>query len=133
MNSVQEIAVAVVQADEYFLIGMRPEGVVLSGYHEFPGGKVRPHETPAEAAARETLEETRLVVVVTQELLRQAFQYEHGAVQLHFWLANPARWTTGESLPVVAAPFQWIGRSELDQLHFPDGNRQLLQLLRRGH
>lgn len=129
MTRVQEIAVAVVQADDYFLVGIRPDGVALAGYHEFPGGKVRSDETPKDAVARETLEETRLAVVVIRELIQQAKKYDHGTVQLHFWLATPVGWTPGERLPPVVDPFRWVSRGELGQLNFPDGNRQLLQIL----
>ncbi len=53
------IAIAVVEHDGNFLIGLRPSGAVLGGLWEFPGGKVEPDETPEAAAARECLEETR--------------------------------------------------------------------------
>ena len=45
-----EIAVAVVELDGKFLIGLRPEGIPLAGLWEFPGGKVELDESPAEAA-----------------------------------------------------------------------------------
>lgn len=54
------IAIAVVQHADQFLIGQRPAGLVLSGYWEFPGGKIQLGETPEAAAVRECLEETGL-------------------------------------------------------------------------
>ena len=60
----QQIAVAVVEHDGRFLVGLRPAGKPLAGFSEFPGGKVHSGETPAEAAERECREETGLSVVV---------------------------------------------------------------------
>ena len=58
------IAIAVVEHEDRLLVGRRPAGVPLSGYCEFPGGKVKPNESSKEAAVRECLEETGLSVIV---------------------------------------------------------------------
>ena len=76
------VAIAVVQRGDQFLVGVRPDGP-LSGYCEFPGGKVRDGETPATAAARECLEETGLEVSVGRLLVRTVHEYEHGRLDLH--------------------------------------------------
>ena len=59
-----EIAVAVVERDGSFLIGLRTAGLSLAGMAEFPGGKVEPGESPSAAAVRECLEETGLQIEV---------------------------------------------------------------------
>ncbi|MDP6469251.1 MAG: NUDIX domain-containing protein, partial [Pirellulaceae bacterium] len=59
------IAIAVVEHNGRFLVGMRPVETVLAGFSEFPGGKVEPNEVPAQAAVRECLEETGLEVEVS--------------------------------------------------------------------
>ena len=42
MNSrkTNRIGIAVVEHQRQFLIGIRPAGVALAGFHEFPGGKM---------------------------------------------------------------------------------------------
>src|SRR5262249_17180878 len=41
-----QIAIAVVECAGRYLIGQRPAGVPLAGLWEFPGGKIKPGETP---------------------------------------------------------------------------------------
>ena len=131
MKPVQTIAVAVVEANDHFLVGVRPAGSPLAGYREFPGGKVHVGESFEEAAARETAEEAGLAVRITTSILWQEFEYEHATVLLHFFAATPLDWSAKQPLPPVAAPFAWIPRSELKHCRFPDGNRKLLEKLRR--
>src|SRR5687768_4624168 len=83
------IAIAVVERAGQYLIGQRPEGAPLAGLWEFPGGKVKPSETPAEAAERECREETGLDVGVERLLMRVVHQYEHGTLEIHFFACSP--------------------------------------------
>jgi 8-oxo-dGTP diphosphatase len=122
-----EIAIAVVEDSDRFLIGLRPPQVPLAGYWEFPGGKIRLEETPEEAAIRETYEETGLRVVALSVYLVHLQDYDHGRLCLHFircQLRNPDQ--------TPQPPFHWVPRSELDRYSFPIGNQPLLKLLRSG-
>ena len=78
------IAVAVVEHRGKYLIGRRPEGAALAGLWEFPGGKVEPGESPADAARRECLEETGLDVVVGAPYPEVVQQYDHDRVRSAF-------------------------------------------------
>ncbi len=118
------IAVAVVQHNDRFLVGRRPAGGPLAGLWEFPGGKVRAGEAPADAARRECREETGLDVLIVGTYPPQEQRYEHDAVRLHFFACRPLA-----DQPPPRAPFRWAARSELAQLEFPSGNRRLLTQL----
>ena len=61
------VAIAIVEQNGQFLVGVRPESVPLAGLAEFPGGKVHDDETAAAAAVRECREETGLQVVIDRE------------------------------------------------------------------
>lgn len=109
-----------------YLVGVRGDDGPLPGLAEFPGGKCQPDESPAACAVRECREETGLAVVPVRLLLRQQFEYPHGAVDLHFWLCEPA---DPQAVADDHAGFRWVGRGELRSLPFPEGNRELLALL----
>ena len=121
------IAIAVVEQNDHFLIGERPTGVALAGMWEFPGGKIEPGESPAEAAVRECWEETGLEVIAGEAYPRQEQVYTHGTVELHFIACFlPA------NQPEPRAPFRWVKRTDLAKYDFPAGNRPLLALLSAG-
>jgi len=122
-----QIAIAVVQRGEDFLIGQRPPGVALAGLWEFPGGKVQPDESPEEAAVRECAEETGLAVVARSRYPERVQDYDHGRVHLHFIHCELLHASAPPN-----APFRFVPRSELGNYEFPAGNRALLDhLLRR--
>jgi 8-oxo-dGTP diphosphatase len=120
------IAIAVIEHRGRFLVGVRPEGVRLAGYHEFPGGKLLPGESPEAAAVRESLEETGLAVEPVARL--QSVDDAAAKLQLHF-IACRIQGEAGEP----NAPFRWIARNELGQCRFPPANALVVeQLLRQA-
>jgi 8-oxo-dGTP diphosphatase len=118
------VAIAVVRHENEFLVGVRPDGVPLAGYAEFPGGKVHAGETPMAAAIRECREESGLEVEAVGELLRIMHQYDHGLLEIHFFDCRPLG---AESAPVP--PFCWVDTNELASLKFPEANAPLTKLL----
>jgi 8-oxo-dGTP diphosphatase len=121
------IAVAVVERDDRFLIGRREAGAALAGLWEFPGGKVEPHETPQDAAIRECLEETGLLVRVVDGYPSIDYDYEHAAVQLHFFACACV-----EQQRSLGGRFRWVARRELGDYSFPPANAALIQRLIAG-
>lgn len=121
----QRIAVAVVLHDGCLLVGRRPPGKPLAGFHEFPGGKVREDETLSAAAVRECREETGVPVQVMAEILRNDHHYPHGRLTLHFFHCRPLELPPEGPAP----PFQWVPRDQAIQLEFPPANRAVLQWL----
>jgi mutator protein MutT len=118
------IAIAVVELDGCFLVGRRPEGALLAGLWEFPGGKVEPGETPRHAAARECREEAGLEVDVGAAYPTVEHEYGHGGVRLHFFACSP-RDPAGEPKP----PFVWVPAARLAELSFPVANARLIKEL----
>jgi 8-oxo-dGTP diphosphatase len=120
------IAVAVVEHEGRYLIGLREPGAPLAGYWEFPGGKVGDDETPAAAAQRECLEETGLAVTVGALLALVDHAYAHGNLRLHFFscrVNHPAR--------PLAERFRWVAATDLLTYRFPPANRGLVEQLVR--
>ena len=78
-------AAVVVRGDGQVLLAQRPPGKAYAGYWEFPGGKLEPGETPAQALARELHEELGLTVRRAAPWLVQQFVYPHAHVELNFF------------------------------------------------
>lgn len=121
------IAIAVVQHQGKVLIGLRPPGVPLAGFWEFPGGKILPGETPEQAALRECREETGLEVRLTGACLPWEHTYPHATLRFYAFTAEPAR-----SDLVPRPPFIWTPCCALSQYAFPPANAPLVSQLVRA-
>lgn len=84
MKRVQVVA-AVIRRGGRILVTRRPPGGPLGGLWEFPGGKVEPGESEADALRREIVEELGCDVAVGPLLFRHAHDYPHIHVDLAFY------------------------------------------------
>lgn len=119
-----EIAVAVVEDEGRYLIGLRGEDGPLPGVWEFPGGKVEPGESPQNAAVRECLEETGWLVRVEDRYPDVAHDYEQARVHLHFFVCVAI-----EQQRPLPGRFRWVAAAELPGYAFPAANAALVQFL----
>lgn len=79
------VAAAVVFDGDRLLMTQRPPGDPLALLWEFPGGKIEPGETPAEALTREVQEELGVRAAVGEAMAVEPFDYDHGPrVEIHF-------------------------------------------------
>lgn len=130
MRPLKPIAIAVVErtseaGGDEVLIGLRPEGVPLAGYWEFPGGKVNANESFELAAVRECEEETGLKVEVIGEYPETKYDYEHACVHLRFFRCQlPTACNDQEP----RAPFRWVSKTDLASYQFPEANDALIRL-----
>jgi len=123
----QRIGIAVVLSHDATrcLVGIRPPEAPLGGMLEFPGGKCLPDESPREAALRECLEETGIAVEPLKQLERRTCDYDHGRVELHFWLCLPRQ--ARQAAP--CHPFAWSPLDELEAGRFPEANALVIKRL----
>ena len=117
------IAIAVVERNGEFLIGLRPANVALPGLWEFPGGKIEPNETPQQAAARECLEETGLEVEVGEEYPQVCYRYPHAELLLQFFHCYPRDPNKAPNAPV----FDGCRPRNSQTLNFPRRIKHLSQ------
>lgn len=111
-----------------YLIRRRLPGSPMAGLWEFPGGKCKPGESPADAAARECLEEVGIEVVVGSLFHQVIHNYPHGLVELHYFRCSTERM---EDQPGVDSGFVWVSSEDLAKYHFPEANESVIDALAR--
>lgn len=126
MSSVARVAIAVVEHRGRYLVGTRGADLVLAGKAEFPGGKAEPNEDPQVAAVRECREETGLAVSATRLLHQVRHTYDHGTVELDFWLCQPL---PNAEVADELNGFRWLTLAEMRPLDWPAANRAVLEAL----
>jgi A/G-specific adenine glycosylase len=122
-----EVAVGVILRGGRVLICRRPAEGLLGGLWEFPGGKVEPGETPAEALRRELLEELGVHVAVGKPMTPVRHAYTHFRVQLHPFLCRLA---PGEKVR-SRATVKWVWPSQLDRYAVPAATLRIIAELHR--
>lgn len=121
------VAAAVIERGGALLVTRRIEGTHLEGRWEFPGGKCEPGETLHECLVREIDEELAVDAIPRETLLVTTHAYPEKTVELHFIACEIA----GTPEPQQGQQMQWIERSRLDTLPFPDADAALIALLMR--
>lgn len=119
------VVAAIIERDGRFLVTLRPGGTHLAGHWEFPGGKVHDSETHVEALRREVFEELDCVVDVGELAHSVTHAYPEKTVQLFFYRCA----LEGEPKPIIGQQMQWVEKSALSQLPFPEADRDLIKLL----
>ncbi|MBE7423732.1 MAG: Nudix family hydrolase [Zoogloeaceae bacterium] len=82
---VEAAAAVILRPDGSFLLGRRPPGKPYAGYWEFPGGKIEPGETAAQALVRELTEELGIEADRYTPWITREFVYPHAHVRLRFF------------------------------------------------
>ena len=104
-----DVAVGVlIRDDGSFLLAQRPEGKPMSGYWEFPGGKVEAGESVFDALVREFDEELGLRIAAAHPWVQRVVTYPHATVRLHFWRSyGEGRGWHNDPEPREAQGFRW--------------------------
>lgn len=123
------VAAGVLHRDGLVLIARRPEGGLLGGLWEFPGGKQEGEESLTECLKRELLEELGVKIEVGEELGVFKHAYTHFRVTLH---AFACRIVEGEPRPLQSGELRWVALSQLGEYPMGKIDRQLARLLQGG-
>ena len=121
------VAAAVIEREGALLVTRRLQGTHLEGCWEFPGGKCEPGESIHDCLIREISEELAATVIPEEQLLVTTHIYPEKAVELHFIACA----LSGDPVPQQGQEMQWIDRSRLDELRFPEADAALIALLRQ--
>ena len=119
------VVAAVIEQHDAFLLTRRPDGVHLAGLWEFPGGKIDPAETHADALRREMREELDTDVEIGELVFDVRHAYPDRSVTLYFYRCA----LKGEPRPLLGQEMRWVPRAELASLGFPPADEELIRLL----
>ena len=114
------------QGDGRVLVARRPRGKHMAGAWEFPGGKVRPGETPRRTLNRELHEELGIIVRRSAELMNYEQEYPDRLVELHFFAVEDYR---GKPDGREGQELAWEFPGNLGGMGFLPADRPLVELL----
>jgi len=108
------------------LLGKRMKGKNLKGYWEFPGGKIKPDETPEEALFREFQEELGVEIGRSKKMESISYQYDQYDVLLMpfkiiDYVGNPAG-LEGQEL-------MWCATDQLKEIEILPADQSLVEKL----
>jgi 8-oxo-dGTP diphosphatase len=122
-------ACALIDTDTRVLLARRPEGKKMAGLWEFPGGKVKPGETPEAALIRELREELGIDVAETclAPFTFASHAYETFHLLMPLYLCR--RWE-GFVRPLEGQALAWVRPQKLSDYEMPPADKPLVPLLR---
>jgi 8-oxo-dGTP diphosphatase len=109
------VVAAVIDRDGRYLITQRRPTAVLPLLWEFPGGRVEPGETDADALEREVKHRLGVDIEVGQLISFVSHPYERYAVDLYLY---DCRLVGGEPVERNVNAFKWVTSAEFDQYPF---------------
>ena len=108
------------------LITRREKSAHQGGLWEFPGGKVEPSESIAEALSRELHEELGVFVEAAEPFM--VIDHDYGDRQVRLDVYHVTRWQ-GEARGLEGQPLAWKLPVELIGWTFPAANTPILERL----
>lgn len=106
------------------LLAQRPQGGMLGGLWEFPGGSQEKGETMEQCIARELKEEMGLDVRVGPTLVVVPHAFSHFTMNLH---AHWVRINSGKPRPIQCDAVKWVNGAHLKKYPFPRADLTILE------
>ena len=122
-------ASVIVNRKNQFLIAQRhPEGGLLAGLWEFPGGKQAPGETMPECIRRELREEMGVNLDIGPHLVTVHHAYSHFTIELHAYFAKIR---SGRPHHLDCADHAWVTCEEFDSYPFSKADLEIIRAIRQ--
>ena len=123
------VVAAEAERDGRYLITQRRPEATLPLLWEFPGGKVEPGETDADALARELREEMDIRVEVGDEVLAVQREYDKYFIDFHVYSV----WILSQEIKTLQVhDYRWVTVAELADYEFPAADQESVDQLLRG-
>ncbi len=111
------------------LLTKRPEGRHMAGLWEFPGGKLRAGEAPAQGLERELAEELDIAVEVGERITTASHSEPGLVIRLLFFAAAI---TGGRPRPQEGQAMAWVRPDDLESFPMPPADADLVRRLAAG-
>ena len=108
------------------LLASRPEGKVLAGYWEFPGGKIEPGESSEEALIREIKEELSIDIHVDQWMCTTNYDYKSFHLTMHCYLCSII---AGKLELREHKSAKWLDTNWLNKVEWLPADKEVIQIL----
>ena len=113
----------------HVLISQRIDNSLNHGKWEFPGGKIRAHESKQDALQRELCEEIGIKVRESYPLMSFPFDYQDRAVMLNFFVVVDYE---GQPQSCENQPIKWVDQLNISSSEMLLANRIVVERLRKG-
>jgi 8-oxo-dGTP diphosphatase len=113
-----------IEKDERVLVAQRSKTQSLPLKWEFPGGKIEPGESEAEALVREIREELGVDIAVVKAMTSVSYSYPEFSITLRPLLC---RLTSGKAVPHEHAALSWCSADELRELDWAPADRPVME------
>jgi A/G-specific adenine glycosylase len=120
-------AVILNRRNQILIAQRKPEGGMLAGLWEFPGGKIAPGETMAQCIDRELQEEMGIALEVGPHLVTVQHAYSHFTIALH---AHFARIRSGRPRHLECAGHAWVRPDQFNDYPFSKADLEIIRALR---
>ena len=124
------VVAGIIEQDGRVLICQRQPGRIFAGKWEFPGGKMRPSETPRQALERELREELGTSPKISELVQMVRHRYAEMSEPVHISFLRAALEERPRNL--AFAQIVWSRRTELPHYDFLAADRQVISRLVRG-
>lgn len=118
----------ILKKDQLLITRRKPEGL-LGGLWEFPGGKLKPKETAADACVREIHEETGIRVKIVKPIAVIKHAYTHFKIDMTVFICE---YLSGRIRLKGPVDFRWVSEDELDNYAFPKANLKFFDSLKQA-
>ncbi len=117
---------AMIEREGKYLITQRKPTATLPLLWEFPGGRVEPGETDAQALARELKEEMDITVEVNEQIMHVQHSYPDYDIDFRVYRC---RMTGGEIKHLRVHDHRWVAPADLDDYEFPPADQKTFEQL----
>ncbi len=120
------VVAAVIEHDGRYLITQRRPVAALPLLWEFPGGRVEPGESDADALEREIRHRLGVTVDVGKLISFVSHQYERYSIDLHLYSCGISG---GTPAPVNVNAFEWVHSDEFESYPFTPADEASVSIL----